>query len=263
MPFSGTRTWVKNSLWCAQVPKRVSTVQWRKECNKDQVHAYFESHRKRPSNLRRLGACVAEIRPPQHCNWTVSRSDHVNEKTSTTTAAQGGKAGGAGRLSLSPAEVQAILNGHDSFVAKLVVLIATPFSGDLICGDRVWAASHILWAWSQRDTVGFDQHQTWHQRYGKSEFLDHLLINTSGTTEWNNIVKDNDNVELARKNTKPTPMDLSAVGQDQKFQGGPHFQNTFPFALSSFVVFLNWLGLSFPECFFCSKKESHFPDWIF
>ena len=51
-------------------------------------------------------------------------------------------------------------------------------------------------------------------------FRDHLLINTAGTTEWTKFVKEIGNVELARRNIQPVPMDLSAMGsQDQQFQG--------------------------------------------
>ena len=54
----------------------------------------------------------------------------------------------------------------------------------------------------------------------KGGFQDHLLINTAGTTEWAKFVKEIKNVDLARRNTQPVPMDLSAMGsQDQKFQG--------------------------------------------
>ena len=51
-------------------------------------------------------------------------------------------------------------------------------------------------------------------------FRDYLVINTAGTTEWTKFVKEIENVELARRNTQPVPMDVSAMGsQDQKFQG--------------------------------------------
>ena len=51
-------------------------------------------------------------------------------------------------------------------------------------------------------------------------FRDHVLINTAGTTEWTKFVKETENVEVARKNTQPVPMDLSAIGcRDQQFQG--------------------------------------------
>ena len=53
----------------------------------------------------------------------------------------------------------------------------------------------------------------------KGGFRDHLLINTAGTTECMKFAKEIENVELARRNTQPVPMDLSAMGsQDQKFQ---------------------------------------------
>ena len=56
----------------------------------------------------------------------------------------------------------------------------------------------------------------------KGNFRDHLLINTSQTTVWDQFVKEIENVEMARKNTKVTPMDLSAVGkggQNKPFEG--------------------------------------------
>ena len=42
-------------------------------------------------------------------------------------------------------------------------------------------------------------------------FRDHLLINTAGTSEWNTRVQELENVEVARKNTKPTPVDFFVV----------------------------------------------------
>ena len=42
----------------------------------------------------------------------------------------------------------------------------------------------------------------------KGCFRDHLLINTAGTTEWTKFVKEMENVELARRNTQPVPMDF-------------------------------------------------------
>ena len=52
----------------------------------------------------------------------------------------------------------------------------------------------------------------------KGGFRDHLLINTAGK-DWTKFVKEIENVEFARRNTQPVPMDLSATGsQDQKFQ---------------------------------------------
>ena len=41
-------------------------------------------------------------------------------------------------------------------------------------------------------------------------FRDHLLINTACTTEWAKLVKEIENVELARRNTQPAPMDVAA-----------------------------------------------------
>ena len=53
----------------------------------------------------------------------------------------------------------------------------------------------------------------------KGGFRHQLLINTAGTTEWTKFATQIENVELARENAQPVPMDLSAMGsQDQKFQ---------------------------------------------
>ena len=55
----------------------------------------------------------------------------------------------------------------------------------------------------------------------KGNFRDHLLINTSGTKQWSRFIKELEAVELARLNSGPTPMDLSAVVHDQpkRFDG--------------------------------------------
>ena len=59
-------------------------------------------------------------------------------------------------------------------------------------------------------------------------FRDHLLIDTAGATEWTKFVKEIENVELARRNTQPVPMDLSVMGsQDQKFQGNCSWCGTY------------------------------------
>ena len=56
-------------------------------------------------------------------------------------------------------------------------------------------------------------------------FVDH---NTAGTTEWTKFAKEIENVELARRDTQPVPMDLSAMGsQDQKFSGNCSSSGTY------------------------------------
>ena len=56
-------------------------------------------------------------------------------------------------------------------------------------------------------------------RFEKGNFRDHLLINTSGTKQWSKFIREIEAVELARLNSRPTPMDLSAVGHDQQATG--------------------------------------------
>ena len=103
-------------------------------------------------------------------------------------------------------------------VAKLVDLLSSQFGGDLT--DAVTDFERRVAAW-EHDTkeslsdllkIGVVV-----KGLEKGNFRDHLLINTSQTTDWNKFIKEIENVELARKNTKITPMDLSAV--DGQFNG--------------------------------------------
>ena len=57
------------------------------------------------------------------------------------------------------------------------------------------------------------------EQFEKGNFWDHLLINTSGTKQWSKFSREIEAVELARLNSRPTPMDLSAVGYDQQPTG--------------------------------------------
>ena len=99
-------------------------------------------------------------------------------------------------------------------------LLATTFSGDLM--DSLTDFERRVSYWEH------DAHETLSavikigiaiKGLEKGGFRHHLLINTAGSTERTKFVKEIEHVELARKNTQPVPMDLSAMGsQDQKFQ---------------------------------------------
>ena len=73
----------------------------------------------------------------------------------------------------------------------------------------------------ERFAVGLEEYfaEHWKKSVRSLGFRDHLSINTSGTTEWSKFVEELENVQLARKNTKPPPVDLLSMVQDQNFQG--------------------------------------------
>ena len=95
-------------------------------------------------------------------------------------------------------------------VSKMVDLLATTFSGDLM--DSSTGEHDTKEKLSDLIKVGVVI-----KGLEKKGFRDHLLINAAGTTDWTKFVKD---IENARRNTPLVQMDLSAMGsQDQKFQG--------------------------------------------
>ena len=95
-------------------------------------------------------------------------------------------------------------------VSKLVDLLATTSSGDLV--DSLTDLERRVTSWEHEtketlsDLIKIGVVIKGLERGG---FRDHLLINTAGTTKW-----------IARRNTQPVPMDLSALdSQDQQLQG--------------------------------------------
>ena len=107
-------------------------------------------------------------------------------------------------------------------VTKLVELLSTQFAGDLL--DCVTDFERRVAVWeSEAGEQLSDLIKIGVVVKGleKGNFRDHLLINTSGTKQWSRFIKEIEAVELARLNSRPTPMDLSAVGHDQpkRFEG--------------------------------------------
>ena len=81
-------------------------------------------------------------------------------------------------------------------VSKLVDLLATTFSGDLM--DSWTDFERLFTSWEDFIKIGVVI-----KGLERGGFRCHLLINTAGTTEWTKFVKDIENVELARRNTQP------------------------------------------------------------
>ena len=109
-------------------------------------------------------------------------------------------------------------------VSNLVDLLATTFSGDLMesLTESLTDFERRVSSWEQdaQETLS-DLIKIGVAIKGleKGGFRHHLLINTAGSTERTKFATQIELVELARKNTQPVPMDLSAMGsQDQKFQ---------------------------------------------
>ena len=106
---------------------------------------------------------------------------------------------------------------------KLVELLSTQFAGDLL--DCVTDFERRVAGWeSEAGEQVSDLIKIGVVINGleKGNFQDHLLINTSGMKQWSRFIREIEAVELARLNSRPTPMDLSAVGHDKpkRFEGG-------------------------------------------
>ena len=106
-------------------------------------------------------------------------------------------------------------------VSKLVDLLATTFSGDLMDSLTDFERRVTSWEHDAKDALSdLINIRVVIKDLETGGFRDHLLINTAGTTDWTKFATYIENVELARRNTQLVPMDLSAMGtQDQKFQG--------------------------------------------
>ena len=115
-------------------------------------------------------------------------------------------------------------------VTKLVELLSTQFAGDLLDCVTDFETRVAVWGseageqLSDLIKIGFVV-----KGLEKGNFRDHLLINTSGTKQWSRFIKEIEAVELARLNSRPTPMDLSAVGHDQpkRFEGNCSWCGTY------------------------------------
>ena len=106
-------------------------------------------------------------------------------------------------------------------VSKLVDLLATTFSGDLMDSLTDYESRVASWEHDAKETLS-DLMKIGVAIEGleRGGFRDHLLTNIAGMTEWTNFTKEIESVELSRRNTQPVPMCLSAMGsQDQKFEG--------------------------------------------
>ena len=105
-------------------------------------------------------------------------------------------------------------------VSKLVDLLANTFSGDVMDSLTYFERRVTSWEHEAKETLpDLIKIGVVVKGLEKGGFRDHLLIDNAGTTEWTKFVKEIENVELARRNTQPVPMDLSAMGnQDQQFQ---------------------------------------------
>ena len=105
-------------------------------------------------------------------------------------------------------------------VTKLVELLSTQFAGDLLDCVTDFERRVAVWEGEAREQLS-DLIEIGVVVNGleKGNFRDHLLISTSGTKQWSKFIREIEAVELARLNSRPTPMDLSAVGHDQQPTG--------------------------------------------
>ena len=117
-------------------------------------------------------------------------------------------------------------------VTKLVELLSTQFAGDLL--DCVTDFERRVAVWeSEAGEQLSDLIKIGVVVNGleKGNFRDHVLINTSGTKQWSRFIREIEAVELARLNSRPTPMDLSAVGHDlhqpKRFEGNCSWCGTY------------------------------------
>ena len=107
-----------------------------------------------------------------------------------------------------------------SAVAKLVEALASTFSGDLVDSVTDFERKVANWEHETGETLSdLIKIGVVVKGLEKGNFRDHLLINTSQTTDWNQFMKEIENVEAARKNTKAIPMDLSAFGENEQYAG--------------------------------------------
>ena len=105
-------------------------------------------------------------------------------------------------------------------VAKLVDLLATSFGGDFKDVVTDFERRVTSWEHEAKETLSdLIEIGVVIKVLKKGGFRHHLLINTAGTTEQDTFVKQVVNVGLARKNTKPTPMEQSTMGQEEKLEG--------------------------------------------
>ena len=101
-------------------------------------------------------------------------------------------------------------------VTKLVELLSTQFAGDLLdCVTDLERRAAVWESEAGEQLSDLIKIGVVVKGLEKGNFRDHLLINTSGTKQWSRFIKEIEAVELARLNSRPTPMDLSAVGHDQ------------------------------------------------
>ena len=97
-------------------------------------------------------------------------------------------------------------------VTKFVELLSTQFAGDLL--DCVTDFERRVAVWeSEAGEQLSDLIKIGVVVKGleKGPFVDQHV----GTKQWSRFIKEIEAVELARRNSRPTPMDLSAVGHDQ------------------------------------------------
>ena len=106
-------------------------------------------------------------------------------------------------------------NGHYSDKVELVELLWTQFAGDLFDCVTDFERRVAVWEGEAGEQLSdLIKIGVVVKGLEKGNFRDHLLINTSGTKQWSRFIKEIEAVELARLNSRPTPMDLSAVGPD-------------------------------------------------
>ena len=89
-------------------------------------------------------------------------------------------------------------------VSKLVDLLATTFSGDLMDSMTDFERRVTSWEHEAQETSSYSINiGAVIKGLEKGGFRDHLLINSAGTTEWSTFAKEIENVELAERNTQP------------------------------------------------------------
>ena len=113
-------------------------------------------------------------------------------------------------------------------VSKLVDMLATRFGGDLMDSLTDFERRVTSWEHDAKETLpDLIKIGVAIKGLEKGCLRGHVLINTAGTTEWTKFVKEIENVKLARRNTQPVPMDLSAMGsQDQNRKKTEYTQTT-------------------------------------
>ena len=114
-------------------------------------------------------------------------------------------------------------------VSKLVDMLATRFSGDLVDSLTDFERRVTSWEHDAKETLpDLIKIGVAIKGLEKGCLRGHVLINTAGTPEWTKFVKEIENVKLARRNTQLVPMDLSAMGsQDSKFRGNCSWCGTY------------------------------------